>query len=61
MASGFFLLVLLSLMSLPKDWHLVFIFYYIIIISRDCPQTGYCADWLLVVLHCYPLMFGLVC
>jgi hypothetical protein len=41
MASGFFLLVLLSLMSLPKDWHLVFIFYYIIIISRDCPQTGY--------------------
>jgi hypothetical protein len=41
MASWFFLLVLLSLMSLPKDWHLVFIFYYIIIISRDCPQTGY--------------------
>lgn len=32
MASGFFLLVLLSLMSLPKDWHLVFFFFL---------QTGY--------------------
>lgn len=40
MASGFFLLVLLSLMSLPKDWLLVF-FFLIIIISRDCLQTGY--------------------
>lgn len=52
MASGFFLLVLLSLMSLPKDWHLVFFFF--------CRQV-ICAGWLPVVLHCYPLMFRLVC